>query len=210
MIGLKKDLIINYQGQIRTKQNAVNLYRGQAMKDNTQERHEFAKVMWGLAEEFGGKISDDSLDMRFTVLKDYPLDQISKAGSWLLRYRTEKFPAVPTTKEIIEAIEKLNGVLESKTVASIECDKVFKKLKEFGKQAEPLFYNKTSVYLMTHRWTFEQLGNMDEKELGWFRKNFIESFLEIDKPEVVLIESNGKLMIPASNLKGLIENKKAI
>ena len=177
------------------------------MENSIEDKKKFATIMKGVAGNFGGQISQDDLKIRFLVLRDYPLDQISKAGSWLLRYRTEKFPAVPTTKEIIEAIEKLNGVLESKTVASIECDKVFKKLKEFGRMAEPLFYNKTTVYLMTYRWTFEMLGNMDEKELGWFRKNFIESFLEMDKPEVNLIEADGKLMIPAANLKELIENK---
>ena len=86
--------------------------------------------------------------------------------------------------------------------------KVLGKLKRYGRAAEPLFFNKTTVYLMTHRWNFVMLGDMDRKELEWFRKNFIDSFLDMGKPEISeMIETDGKGLIPVSDLKNLIGNK---
>ena len=71
------------------------------MQDDLKTRAVFAATMYGIAEDFGGTISENGLSMRFEVMKEYSIDQITAAGTWLLKHRTEKFPAVPTTKEFI-------------------------------------------------------------------------------------------------------------
>ncbi|WP_321493946.1 hypothetical protein [uncultured Desulfobacter sp.] len=156
------------------------------MKNDKQDLAMFSKVMWGLAEDFGGKISEDNLKMRFKALQEFSIEQITAAGTWLLKHREKDFPAVPTTKEIIDAVNtQNNGSVSVKTKAGLEADKVLETLKEWGRDAEPLFYDKTTTYLMTHRWTFQKLDTMAVKDPGlvWWRKEFIESYLELAKDQ---------------------------
>ena len=164
------------------------------MQDDKRTRAVFAGTMYGVAEDFGGTLSDNNLAVRFKALQDYSIDQITQAGTWLLKNRTEKFPAVPTTKEFIDVIENLAGRLNSKTAAQIECDKVLKKLKTYGREAMPLFHDEKTKYLMTHRWTFEKLGMMKDEDLKWFRKDFVEAYQDMGATIPVMIEG------PKSNM----------
>ena len=168
------------------------------MKDNKVDKGMFAQVMYGLAEDFGGTVSDNGLLLRFDALKEYSIKQIRIAGTWLLKNRKVTFPAVPTTKEIIDVIEATAGKLDPKAAANLECDKVFKKLKEFGRAALPKFLDKNTAYLMTYRWTFEKLGMMDAEELKWFRKDFMEAYQDMEQSPVSLIGVAEKAgMLPA-------------
>lgn len=151
------------------------------MNKTKEEFDRFCVVMWGVAEDFGGKLSKEGLKMRFKAIYEFSINQITEAGTWLLKNRKEKFPAVPTTKEFIDAIHKVSGEDSPKVKAEIEADKVFKKLKMWGRDAEPKFYDEISRYLMTHRWTFRQLDQMSVNDPGlkWFRKEFISAYVEM-------------------------------
>ena len=46
------------------------------MKDNKVDKGMFAQVMYGLAEDFGGTVSDNGLLLRFDALKEYSIKQI--------------------------------------------------------------------------------------------------------------------------------------
>src|SRR6056297_3909365 len=107
------------------------------MKNNEKNLQSFSMVMWGVAEEFGGKISDNGMMMRFRALLDYSLPQITAAGSWLLKNREKPFPPVPTTKEFIDAIRVLEGVVEVslQSRAQAQIDIVLTKLKRQGRNA---------------------------------------------------------------------------
>lgn len=152
------------------------------MKNNKQDLDLFSTVMWGLAEDFGGKVSDDSLSLRFSALQEYSIEDIAKAGTWLLKHRESTFPAVPTTKEIIDAIRSVSQA-NPRLKAEIEADKVLSTLKEWGRDADALFYDKITMYLMTKRWTFRQLDLMavDDKGLKWWRKDFVQAYQDIEK-----------------------------
>lgn len=154
------------------------------MNKTREEFDRFCVVMWGVAEDFGGKLSKEGLKMRFNALYEFSIDQITEAGTWLLKNRKEKFPAVPTTKEFIDAIQKVSGENSPKVKAELEADKVFKKLKEWGRDAEPKFYDEISKYLMTHRWTFQELANKTADDLKWFRKDFVSAYVEMAESEV--------------------------
>ncbi len=176
------------------------------MNDTEKERDQFSRVIWAVAEEFGGQVSDKGLEVKFATLKEYSINQIRQAGSWLLKNRKEKFPAIPTTKEFIDAIEQVDNGMDISTRAGFEADKVFKKLKEWGGEALPLFHDKTSVYLMTYRWTFQELGRMNPEDLKWFRKRFVQAYNEMSGSNITpLLPTDPTHKIPANNLKKLIK-----
>lgn len=152
------------------------------MKNNQRDLALFSKVMYGVAGNFGGIISDDDLSLRFEVLQEFSIDQITKAGTWLLRNREQTFPAVPTTKEFIDAIKKADGP-SIQLKADIEADKVLETLKEWGRDAEALFHDEITRYIMTKRWTFRKLDLMavDDPGLKWWRKEFVQSYQDIEK-----------------------------
>lgn len=156
------------------------------MQNDREDRAIFATTMYGIAEDFGGTLSNDNLHVRFAALQEFSICQITKAGTWLLRNRGKTFPAVPTTKEFLDAIHgQKTGAVSPKAKAGVEADKVLKTLKEWGRDAEPLFIDEITRYLVTHRWTFRKLDTMTTRDpaLVWWRKEFIESYLELVKDQ---------------------------
>jgi hypothetical protein len=179
------------------------------MNKNEKTLGKFSEVMWGVAEDFGGKISKNGIKMRFKALQEYTIDQITQAGTWLLQNREKTFPAVPTTKEFIDAIGKVAGNLNIKTRAGIEVDKILSKIKRYGRAAEPLFFDETTKYLMTYRWSFELLGNMTANDLKWWRKDFIDAYQDTDQQKELVLDTAEKAgLIPADNLKKLTNVKR--
>ena len=171
-----------------------------------KDKNKFSSVMYGLAGNFGGRLSKDDLKLRYKALINYSVNDISKAGTWLLKHRKKEFPAVPTTKEIIDAIEKVSGNLGKKAKANLEADKVMKNLNFFGRECPTKFKDPITAYLMTYRWSFYKLGMMDEKELKWWRKDFIEAYQDTEKDKDLYLDTAEKAgLIPAENLKKLIE-----
>ncbi len=162
------------------------------MENNDYDLAEFSKVMWALAEDFGGKITDDSLLLRFAALQEYSVEQIQQAGTWLLKHREQTFPAVPTTKEIIDAIEVTQRSVGDKGSGELQCDIV---LQYFKHNWTPYngythtFKHPVTEYLMTNRWSFAKLGKMPSDELKWFRRDFVKAWEELakDKETIALL-----------------------
>lgn len=158
------------------------------MENTKENREEFAVIMWGLAEEFGGKLSKENLKMRFNALSEYSMGDVRNACNYLFTNREAKFPPVPTTQEIIEAIKRNNGAVDREVKAGLEVDKIFQKLKEWGREAKPLFYDEITKYLMTNRWTFQQLDQLTISDPGlkWFRKEFVEAYINLSRNSAVV------------------------
>ncbi len=166
----------------------------------------FAILFYGLAEEYGGQITKNGVNLKFEALKEYTINDISKAASWIVKNRGKTFPPIPTVQEFQEVLNKLSGNLEGKAKAELECDKVLQNLKYWGRECPTVFKDKTTQYLMTSRWTFHQLGMMKDDDLKWWRKDFIQAYKEIDEQDVVFLDVAEKAgMIPANNLKKLIQ-----
>lgn len=157
------------------------------MENTKTDKIEFAKVMYGMAGNFGAKIEKDDLALRFEILKEHPIDNIKKAGIWLIKNRENTYPPVPTTKEILDAISIISGEIESKIKVEMEADKVLKNLRYFGRECPTKFKDPATQYLMTNRWTFHKLGMMSSKDLYWWRKDFVEAYQAIvtQKPEFI-------------------------
>lgn len=156
------------------------------MNNTPDEFKKFSSIMVGVSENFGGNISKEQLKTRFKLLKEFSIEQVTKGAIHLLKNRRETFPAVPTIKEFIDAIR----LIESPTVsvkAEIEVDKVLDTLKEWGRDAEALFYDEITTYLMTHRWTFRQLDMMTIRDPGFvfFRKEFVKAYMDLENDKAV-------------------------
>jgi hypothetical protein len=170
------------------------------------DKNKFASVMYGLAGNFGGKLSKDDLKLRFTALIEYSIKDISLAGTWLLKNRVATYPPVPTTKEIIDAISKTKGKLENKEVAEIEADKILRLLKQWGRECGTRFKDPVTDYLMVYRWNFQYLGGLSEKDLKWWRKDFIEAYKDTELQKDNFLDVADKAgMIPAKNLTRLLD-----
>jgi len=173
------------------------------MRNTEKEIAMFAKVIVGVSEEFGGSPSDDNLELKFNALKEYSIEQIRQAGTWLLKNRKETFPAVPKTQEFINAIQQTtNPQLSPKAKAHEQCDIVLKYFQYYGSACDHTFKDTSTKYLMENRWSFYQLGGMKPDDLKWWRKDFVEAYQEISKPQdVELLENQKNCTIPATKLK---------
>lgn len=153
------------------------------MEDNRQNRIDFSTVMYSLAGNFGGVLSSDDLKLRLKFFKttEYSVDQIKMAGAWLLENRTQTFPAVPTTKEIIDAIKAITSPQLSKEAqAHKQCDIILLYLGDRGSSCDHVFKNASTGYLMGHRWGFGKLGDMTAEDLKWFRKDFVKAWIDLE------------------------------
>ncbi len=147
-----------------------------------KDKKKFAQIMYGVAGNFGGKITTDLLKLQFKVLSEYTIHQLTMAGVWLLKNRKEKFPAVPTVKEFIEAIQIITAPqLSLETQAQEQCDIILKYLSAHGSHCTHIFKNTTTRHLMETRWSFSSLGKMPEVEIKWFRKDFIKAWCALEK-----------------------------
>lgn len=178
------------------------------MNDNPQEFKLFAALMWGVAEDFGGKLSKEGLKMRFKALQEYSIDQITGAGTWLLRHREKTFPAVPTTKEFIDVIEGWSEPKVSvKTKAEMEAACVLQALRKYGRNWTPDFADPTTQQLMTTRWPwFSWASRIREDEEKWWKKDFIalyEAHAEVGQANRMLVEGPGSNIVDIKNLKKL-------
>jgi len=168
---------------------------------NDQDKKQFAVLMYGIAEECGGQISKHGIKLKFEALKTHPIEVILKAASWLVQNRENTFPAIPTVKEFLDAIKAICGETNPKTEGERQCDIVMKYFNYYGSYCDHEFKDPITAYLMTNRWSFKKLGEMMNQELSWFRKNFVQSYVEMKVlPDEKLLDYNG---IDAEKLKSL-------
>ena len=67
----------------------------------------FVKLICTMAEQFSAPIPTISfVETRYKILKCYEIEKIIDACEWLLLNREAIFPAMPLTREIIDAIKK--------------------------------------------------------------------------------------------------------
>lgn len=145
-----------------------------------KDKQRFFEIMFGLADNFGGTISKEGLAMRFDALSEHTIEDVAKAATNLIRYRKKEYPPVPTVQEMLDVIagfERPTQALSAKAQAEIEVDKVLRKLKYFGRNAPVDFENEITFHLMTTRWKYNDWAStVEEKDLVWFRKEFVEAF----------------------------------
>ena len=80
------------------------------MNKTKKEFDNFSAIMWGVAEEFGGKISKNGMKLKFKALSEFTIKEIENAGMWIVKNRIETFPAVPLVREFTEAIMTIESM----------------------------------------------------------------------------------------------------
>ena len=176
---------------------------------NKSDKKKFSELMWLFANDACIQISKEQLSVKFIALNKYSIEQISKASNRLIHHRILNYPAIPSIPEFVKAIEEDTKPIDSKTTGQLQLDIVMKYFTYYGSTCAHEFKNSITKYLMTNRWSFQQLGQMEPDELKWFKINFVKDYEDIDNQKDQLIEYTGEQgTIRASKLKQLIGGDK--
>jgi len=178
------------------------------MKNTKNNLLIFSKVMWGIAEDFGGKISPEGMKMRFKALEEYSINQITASGTWLIKNRQKTFPAVPTTKEFIDVIEGWEKPkISTESKAEIQAANVLACLRRWGRNWKPEFSDPVTQILMTERWPWYRWAlSLKEDQEQWWKKDFMllyKAYTEEEKATQMMLEAPviGLGKIGVSNVK---------
>jgi len=175
---------------------------------NQEDKKQFATLFYGLAEEYGGKLSKNGMVLKFDALKSFEIEEITSGISWLVKNREKTYPPIPTVKEIIDAMGSANGTnISIEDKAEVQAVIVIKRLKYSGSR-DGSFDDPITNSIMTDRWNFcEWASTVLTKELEWWKKDFVKLYKSYDAhvDAGLMVEHDGKKMIPAANLKKLLK-----
>lgn len=158
----------------------------------------FVNLMQGLADNFGAELSAPGLEMRFEVLKAYPLQQVQQAAMTLLA--TRKFMKMPTVAEFLEHLH--GGSCDDK--AEVEAGKVIRAIEQHGGYASVAFDDPVTQAVICQGfggWAklCEELNASEEK---WFRKDFAKMYAAYARQRVEVfghLPGRFELMAAAEN-----------
>lgn len=139
----------------------------------------FTQILFALAENFGcTQLSPMGLNLRFEALREFTLTQISKAATELIRARKKGF--MPTTGEMIEVIEQIEGrypIPNHEEMAEFQAGIVLEFLRRYGRTGYPEFTDTITQHLMSSRWRYNSWAStVEESELVWWKKDFIRAY----------------------------------
>jgi len=140
-----------------------------------EDRKILAEVLYGMAGNFGDTMDDHTLKLwaRVFELDNIPIDQIKSAAINILR--TRKISKMPTLAEFLEAV---NGSFDS--AAQAQADVVVDVLRSQGSHQAITFSDPITQHLMSRRWPYKQwASSVLEKELVWWRKDFVEAYKDL-------------------------------
>lgn len=173
-------------------------------------KKQFATLFYGLAEEYGGNITKNGVKLKFEALENHSIEDIVIAANWILKNRNTTFPAVPTVKEFIDAINFQKNPLGIEDIAEMQAAIVLKKLNDEGSCSKVDFEDPITKNIMTDRWSYSSWAReILTKEIPWWKKDFVPLYKSYNKHvnAGLLIDDGNKKLIPASRLKGLLSDK---
>ena len=135
---------------------------------NNSEKVAFAKILFGLAEIFGGEISETAVGLYFNALAEFTLDDVSAGISSVVKSRVYK--SLPMPAEIIQAID---GGKDVKALSA--WDAVLADVRRNGKRGGK-FENYAIESAVRMCGGFDKICNTEESELRWIKKEFIEAY----------------------------------
>ena len=144
---------------------------GKARSMIEQDRQKFCELMVGLAENFGREISEVGLEMRFTALEAFTIQEVEEATYNLLKYR--KYTTMPT---IAEFIEHLAGSPEDQAIS--EATRTLAAIKSIGHNESVAFDNPTTQAVIQQGfggWV-KMCCELRENDEKWFIKDFCKIY----------------------------------
>jgi len=138
-----------------------------------KDAKEFSDIMLAIANNYPGtKFTSAGLKMRFEAMKEFSIDQISKAAVKIISIH--KYNTMPTTADIIEAI---GGRISVTDRAEIEAGKVLDHLRKYGKGVIPEFNDPITKHLMSTRWRYcSWAAYVIESDLKWWFRDFVRAY----------------------------------
>lgn len=137
---------------------------------------EFAKIIIGLAANFGVKIQDGLIEFWYDAFKEdgINIEQIRYAAGKILRKPKNRYGHLPTYDEFIEIIQ--GGSNEDRAI--IIANEIIVHTKTYGSKVFPnINDDKIAKHLMTKRWPYhEWAASILESELKWWVKEFCEVY----------------------------------
>lgn len=134
------------------------------------EKAEFYKIMAALAEVFSKEISPQLSAIYFQALSGLSVDQVKAA----VRRAVSECKFFPKPAELIEMAG--GGLPQIEIEAMAQAVAVVAAIRKIGSYQTPNFKNPITNSLMETRWSWMQVCQMKESEIGWFVKEFVEAF----------------------------------
>jgi len=162
------------------------------------DKPEFAKIMYGLADNFRDRISKDGLRFRFSALEEFTIDQVKSAAMGIVKKRV--YTKMPTVGEIIEEI---NGDPEQnlEDLAEIQATVVLRAIGTYGSYQSPTFEDQVTSEVVTKRFGWGHLCSyITDETKPWFVKEFKEAYLSFSRS----IENKTIEFKPGENIKKLV------
>ncbi|MBW2178801.1 MAG: hypothetical protein JRG81_00270 [Deltaproteobacteria bacterium] len=145
------------------------------------------------------EITKDQLNLYFTVLKQFPMEEVAKAFTKVMYdWIYNRMPAVGV---FVKAIESQQPAIEA--LAAIQATEVLCQIRQRGASWQPNFDDKITTWLMEKRFPWSALcSNMKESEEKWFVKDFIEAYRVVsnNKTDLLITDSPEKLTQITNNL----------
>ncbi len=142
----------------------------------SEDLDRFVEIMMGLAENYpGARLTGAGLDMRFEAMKEYTIDQVTRAATKLIR--THRYNTMPTTADIINAMDGVADNVTMEEKAEIEAGKVLDYLHRFGTRVSPRFEDPITKHLMGGRWRYHSwAARVHEADLKWWYRDFVRAY----------------------------------
>lgn len=139
---------------------------------------EFGEIMTGLAENFGGRLSDPGLDMRFAALSEFAIEQIKSAAMACMRSR--KYTNMPTIAEIVEHIE--GSTDDRRLEGEKQAREVLFAARQYGVYSNVRFADPvTNAVVRQFIGGWLEVCKTKEDAHKWFIKDFSERYAEYKK-----------------------------
>ena len=148
------------------------------------DKIEFAKIMYGLSENFGVKTTKDQIAFLYGMFIDDGINigQIKQAARQIIRTKKDSYGKMPTYAEFIEYIEgNKNEIAES------EVQKVIALIRTEGADGKPELPEHTKQVLNQRFGGWQNIcATLEESKIQWFIKEFKEAYLSVGDDKLLL------------------------
>lgn len=165
------------------------------MEPDKETKTRFAEIMQGLAENFGGELSKPGLQMRFELLRAFPIEAVEQMALRLLA--TRKYTRMPTVAEMLEHLGE--GSVEDR--AELEAAKVLNAIGDVGGYQSVVFDDPVTMAVIHGSYGGWRLlcAETSEADARWFRQQFAKTYAAYARRDVkVFGHLPGQLEIDAA------------
>ena len=159
---------------------------------NKADTKRFMNLLGSVSEVFNKELSPLTINLYENILSEFPIEAVEKAfGKALTTCRFFPKPA-----DIVDHITQ-GKKISNENIAELEAEKVLKHLRQYGSAKSLNAENPITNRLMSTRWQYRTWASQVlEKDLVWWKKEFIESFKSFSETDTALLEnpSSGKVV----------------